>query len=692
MVQLRHLGSLLALLLLLPPGVEAQEEERGPEVLIREETPFTARRLRRVAAEELEAVESGDGGAADAADAAYEIESWIRERGYPEAVVRLRLIDETPAGDLRVNSSAAWETVDRLEVLVEPGEQVFLGEVTFPGAAAFDEERLRSFFPQGVEVPYRRQAIEEAVGQVRRLYTVSGYAERRLGPPEIETRQVRGVSYYDVTVPIEEGPRYLIEEITLESDELTEREKEELIEGLAILGEPYFPRQLAEGALSIREELGTRGYRATVERRGELESDGRARVVYRVDRGPLLLLEEVTVRNRGEDPLRTKERFIASFLPLEPGEPIDFSLLEETENRLYGLGIFALVDVGAVEGGGEMEPRPTTVEIAVRELRSQFLEVEAGWGSYEQLRGSLTFTDRNLFGLGRYWSTTVEGSFKSYGAGTTISDSMLLGPAGTIALSGSYRFRDGVSFDRESGEAELSLSYRLSRSWTLRGAYSFSRDLVTDVEGEIAGVEESDLATGRLQLSAERDTRDSVVTPRRGNYLLLSPLFSASLLGSEIDFTGGTAQFVQHLSFLERFTLSLSGEYRFRYRVGSDDPLPIQERLFLGGADSVRSFTLDTLGLVNDSGAPQGGMSSVEATAELRVRLVAQLHGALFYDYGFLSPYASSLSGDSGHAVGVGLRYYLPVGPVRLDFAYNPGERYAAERRWALHFAIGFSY
>jgi outer membrane translocation and assembly module TamA len=82
----------------------------------------------------------------------------------------------------------------------------------------------------------------------------------------------------------------------------------------------------------------------------------------------------------------------------------------------------------------------------------------------------------------------------------------------------------------------------------------------------------------------------------------------------------------------------------------------------------------------------------VEATAELSVRIAGSFYGAGFYDAGIVSLQPRSLDGGVGQAVGVGLRYHLPVGPIRLDFGYNPGDQLGAAQRWALHFAIGFSY
>jgi outer membrane translocation and assembly module TamA len=73
------------------------------------------------------------------------------------------------------------------------------------------------------------------------------------------------------------------------------------------------------------------------------------------------------------------------------------------------------------------------------------------------------------------------------------------------------------------------------------------------------------------------------------------------------------------------------------------------------------------------------------------MRIWKNLWGAVFYDIGSVAADPWSLS-EPGHGIGGGLRYYFPIGPVRVDVAYNPGPLFAASNRWAFHITFGFSY
>ncbi len=112
---------------------------------------------------------------------------------------------------------------------------------------------------------------------------------------------------------------------------------------------------------------------------------------------------------------------------------------------------------------------------------------------------------------------------------------------------------------------------------------------------------------------------------------------------------------------------------------GENPLLVIEDRFKTGGPSTVRAFALNSLGPKNAKGEPLGGQALAVFNQELRFPLYKSLYGGVFYDTGnvFLSAGAMSL-GDLRHCAGAGLRYLLPFGPIRLDWAYvldpEPGE------------------
>ena len=126
--------------------------------------------------------------------------------------------------------------------------------------------------------------------------------------------------------------------------------------------------------------------------------------------------------------------------------------------------------------------------------------------------------------------------------------------------------------------------------------------------------------------------------------------------------------------------------------------IPIDERFFDGGSTTVRSFAERDLGPHNN-GYPIGGDFFTVFNVEYTFPIFGELQGAAFVDAGNLLPnvdnyFADGVSAgleDMRYAIGLGLRYKLPVGPIRLDYGYNP-DRHQGEDTGAFHFSFGFAF
>ena len=120
--------------------------------------------------------------------------------------------------------------------------------------------------------------------------------------------------------------------------------------------------------------------------------------------------------------------------------------------------------------------------------------------------------------------------------------------------------------------------------------------------------------------------------------------------------------------------------------------IPIDERFFSGGSTTVRSFDERKLGPQDGNGNPIGGEFFTTFNVEYTFPLYGELLGAVFVDAGNLLPDARSPGlNDLRYGVGAGLRYNLPIGPIRLDYGVNPNPR-ADEAFGAFHFSFGFAF
>ena len=212
------------------------------------------------------------------------------------------------------------------------------------------------------------------------------------------------------------------------------------------------------------------------------------------------------------------------------------------------------------------------------------------------------------------------------------------------------------------------------------------------------------------------DLRKNPLVAPRGFIIDNTADLATSALGSEVDLIRVTGRVSYYLSFgpeqpqltgedlqksslkkwFERSLLAFGARAGVVYPLNTDGmseayAIPIDERFFNGGSTTVRSFAERELG-PSDRGDPIGGEFYTIFNVEYTFPIWGELLGAVFVDAGNLLPEASNPSlSDMRYGVGAGLRYNLPIGPIRLDYGVNPNPR-GDEAFGAFHFSIGFAF
>jgi outer membrane protein assembly complex protein YaeT len=585
---------------------------------------------------------------------------------------------------------------------IEEGPKARWGTLTFPGAETQDEARLRQFFvfvkkrqgllgPEEEPAPFRVTDLDAGIGHVEGLYLGEGYYRVRVGPPKITWTGDGAVA--DVSVPIVENRRYVVNQVEIVTEGGSPAVAGSFAEAQAFEGGPYHPRVPARVAAAVREALAKEGrILAKVVPTARIDDEtATARVTVSVRPGPQVLVGGVEAH--GQE--RTRKHFMLQQARLQTGEVLTGDRLQRAVDRLYGTGLFKSVKIEpVVPPGTESRPAEDSYEaqvaIAVEELLARTIDFEIGWGSYELLRGSVRYRDRNLFGAGRDFEVEPFASVKSYGAEMRFFDRYIFGKPDTLEVLAGALHRQEPSFDRIEYRAEVAVRRRFSEQLMGRLGYRFVLTNASDVHVDDDEERPTTITSGPFA-TLEYDKRDNPILPQRGFNVGLGAGLSSSALGANVDFIDLNAEASVYFPLAEDLVLGLSAHGQTRPTIDGSSTLPIQERLFLGGANSVRSFGEDELGPTDPDGDPFGGLTTFDATAELRQRLFGELHGAVFYDIGSVGDHSFDLDGF-GHAIGVGLRYYLPMGPIRLDVGFNPGRHFGAGSDVAVHFSFGFSF
>jgi outer membrane protein assembly complex protein YaeT len=584
--------------------------------------------------------------------------------------------------------------------VVDEGARAYLKRLYFPGATRFSQDRLRGTLQaEGIgwfglwSAPYRKRDLDSCANSVETLYLLDGYYRVKVAKPVTVFSADQRAAY--AVIPITEGRRYLVSSATIEAElvdsGMTRSDLDPVATAAGIVGQPYYARLPTMAAARMRAWLADRGrLDARVTPRVDIDDQaGTVAVTFVVAPGPVYVLNQVAAT--GLD--RTKPGFVRHRLGAKPGEPLDQDRLDEGVRALSRSGAFSSVRWEKRPLDDQGTTRRADVALIATEARARTLDFEVGYGSYEQARGGIRYRDRNLFGQGRYWEVHPTASMKSAGAETRLRDDYLVGKNNVADLSFGYLFRIEPTFYRSMYTGTASLEHRFDQRWSTKGGYIYQTTRATHVTAPIPGAELSGYVQSPRVFDGLRfDSRDSPVLPTRGGLGNVAIAYSSPYVGSDLDFVEYNAAAAAFMRLAERVVLGLDGRYTTRQVLDRTSTLPIQERLFLGGENSVRSFRQDRLSPHDAQGDAVGGLTAAMASAELRLQARGRIWTALFYDIGEVDERTWHLDGTVGQAIGTGLRYQLPVGPLRADVAYNPARKAIDPGAYLAQLAVGFSF
>ena len=181
------------------------------------------------------------------------------------------------------------------------------------------------------------------------------------------------------------------------------------------------------------------------------------------------------------------------------------------------------------------------------------------------------------------------------------------------------------------------------------------------------------------------DSRDSKINPRNGLYASVYLERGLKLFKSSTNYSKFTAEVrliktLKHYTFAAKAKLGLIAEFL--------NTLPESKRFFAGGAFSNRAYGFNRLGATDSAHDETGARTLVDTAMEVSHPLYKQIEGALFYDATMISEKRFHFNIDFVHALGLGLRYITPIGPIKIDFGMNIEHK----EDYALHFQIGQSF
>lgn len=632
-------------------------------------------------------------------DSAFLIIEQMKREGY----LRPSVVGTFTTGDLQ--TTARWEeaysvqlasnfTAEHAVFTLLPGVSYFYESIDVQGVDAISEDQLdRYFMARGAL--YHREAsrvftyanFDRRIGRVLRALEDLGYRSVHLVGSDAVLDDVTGE--VQATVMIEEGPLHRVgsAEAILLNDQGAVEKTRELDEAGVIFTQDWEQDQ----SRLLRNEAFGLGYpdaRVTTEvdagvenAAGELEHAIRFKVVL----GTHVTL--TGVRFEGDD--GTRRTVLYERIDLETGAPLNLLEVRENRRRLMGLGVFREVDVAyEPEEGAEREVVYTLKPGLRKELR-----LLGGWGSYEQARVGVNWEQRNPWGTAHRYNAGFKKSMKTTEADATYSIPQIFGSDVTGYVTAEHRFREEISYDYTTQGVAVGASTFLTNPGVLLTAeYGFA-DEDADRDDDRAFESKDSAIVASVLLRASFDRRDNFLEPSSGYHLFGSYKFANESLGGDVNFQKVEGGFTYHLPVTVSTILHLGVRSGMIFSTGdASDDIPFVERFFLGGENSVRGYREGEASPLDNNGNEIGSEAYVLTNVELEQRVMSDLSVVLFYD-GVHNSRDGMFEGDSEYlySVGLGLRYQTVVGPVRLEYGYNPSPR-DEDPGATLHLSVGFPF
>ncbi len=499
-----------------------------------------------------------------------------------------------------------------------------------------------------------------------------------------------------VVVSYVPGPIYHLGKITLEGD------LPPAMHGLLDLhtGQPAVAADVINAGTRLLRALQDKGY-AFAKVEGpvayELPDARELDVTYTVTTGKTARFGTIQVTGLQ----RTQRSSVIPRLGMHAGDPYSATAIDRARSNLLAMGVFGTVAVSTATTPDPDGSVPVTFRVTERKRHA--VNLLGAYSSDLGGSGTVTWTDNNVFGHAEQLNLkasiiNLNGSAANgagYNTGAQLIIPEFLHPQQTLQYSLNALNQSLLTYDQTSETAGVAVTRTLSRIWTVSVGFTATEDQITQpqelyVPNLDKGVFNYTLFAIPITLRYDStDLSSPILDPTHGmrSALTVSPTLSLGTPNATYVITQ-----IRASAYLDLHDLSLTDPGRtviavrglYGYAQGASvTGLPPDQRFYAGGSETVRGYNFQSVGpqFANtypppagsipdpnfSENTPVGGVAVDAGSIELRQRVGANYGFAVFADAGRVGQTALPFSGKYAVGLGAGVRYYTPIGPLRLD-------------------------
>ncbi len=605
-----------------------------------------------------------------------------RDKGYADCQ-----IEAYPTTDVDTN-------VMTVTFLITENNKILIGDLIIEGCKSFKYKKIKKLAKTKRKKVFKEETLKNDISEITKFYKNRGFMDFSADEPKITYNEERTKMF--ITLKIDEGPKYKIGDIAFQGNYvITEKELAKHCEMKK--NDVFNQEKIALTLNKIYEDYSNRGYLQSyiMPDFKKTDNDGVVDVVYNIQENNKVYVGDIFI----DGLVSTKEGTIRREILLKPGDVLSSGKVRRSMEKIYNLGFI---------DGAEPNILPTNtpdimnLAFNITEGKPGMITAGAGYSSIDQFVGSIQLQHMNLFGRAQRLNLLWEFGARRQNYQIDWTEPWFLNKAMSLGLTvynmerlRDYHYTTDAYKEGRTG-GSVKISPRISENTSLVFGYTYENVSIFDITDEDLKqqiLNDPDLArdkTSSVLTQIIYDSRDYIFDATKGARYSYGITVAGGPFGGNVHYLRNSARATWFFPTFWKFVFSVNVNLGYIESYGDSSDVPLYEKYYIGGADTVRGYKYRT-----EIGPYDGGKVLSVANFEYKFPIVQEnkktiLQGAFFYDIGgtwkTLNDIHMRFGTDNSDnneyylksGVGFGIRFATPVFPLRLDWGYGlnhkPGE------------------
>jgi outer membrane protein insertion porin family len=598
----------------------------------------------------------------------------------------------------------------RLTLKITEGDKILIREIRFEGNSAFKAGKLKDLMETkqdwwlawltGAGV-YKEDILKNDLMLLTEHYMNNGFINFKVAEPKVELTPDKKALL--VLITLTEGDKFSVGQIDFKGELLESRE--ELLKKLKMKTGDIFSRgALRQEIFALTDLYADKGYAfANVNPLTSLNVTARLiDIVFDFEKGEKVYIDRINIGGNS----KTRDKIIRREMRIAEGELYSAASIRKSKQSLMNLGFFEEATLATTKGKGDNK---LNIDVNVKEKPTGTFSIGGGYSSLDGVVGQGSIQQGNLFGYGlkSNASVSIGGKSSTYSLGVT--DPYFLDTKWSLGGDLYRTERDYTDYTKRATGGDIKAGYQLSDTISTFLLYKYeevkilklSLAMQETIRLRPETVSVANGTTSAVMASVSRNSTDYRLDPTTGMINSLSVEFAG---------LGGTNHFLRYITQTSQFfpvgfgsVFMLRGTLGYIQEVGRK--ISTDEKFYLGGINTLRGYASRTVSpfivspqydavtgiKLGDQRAYVGGDTEVVFNAEYTVPLLkeAGVKGVFFFDIGNAVDGIGNAFSGLLSSYGIGIRWFSPIGPLRLEYGIPINPREGVDKAGKLEFSIG---